>query len=235
MERAFDLITFDFDGVLLHNNYSEHFLEKCRTLNLRWPVERERELTRFKHHYFGSGLSRSDREEHGNAHFWYVANRRFLEALAAEGEVEEAIVSLSESRTEREFIYFYETGVHELMEALREQAYRIAMLTNRNDQVHEFAAEWGVIELFEFIATRDTVGKPKPAPDVYHHLNEMFGIPPSRSLHIGDNPFADVLGAHAAGWQALLIDPDNLFPDWDVPRIPTIHELMGWLASKAAG
>ena len=65
MERAFDLITFDFDGVLLHNNYSEYFLEKCRTLNLRWPVERERELTRFKHHYFGSGLVRRDREEHG--------------------------------------------------------------------------------------------------------------------------------------------------------------------------
>ncbi|MGB0385490.1 MAG: HAD family hydrolase [Ardenticatenaceae bacterium] len=232
MERPFDLITFDFDGVLLHNNYKDSFFQNCRELDLSWPSERESFLMRFIHDYFGNGQSSVDQEEYGRDNFWLVANRRFLDALLAKGDLDRAVMSLSERIMKAEVIYFYETGVHEVLAALKNEGYRLAMLTNRDENVRDFAHEWGLIEPFEFIATRDTVGKPKPAPDVYHHINDMFSIPAARALHIGDNPYADVRGAEAAGWHSLLIDPDELFPDWNVPRIPTIHDLMAWLASQ---
>ncbi len=231
MKRPFDLITFDFDGVLLHNDYTDSFFQTCRDVGLTWPRERESYLMRFIHDYFGNGQSRKDTEEYGRANFWLVANRRFLDALSATGNLEKAVIALTERLERMDVFYFYETGVHEVLEAVKKQGYRIAMLTNRDDHIHEFAAEWDLIEPFEFIATRDTVGKPKPHPDVYYHLNKMFAIPPHRALHIGDNPYADISGANAAGWHSILIDPDNLFPDWDVPRILTLHDLLEWLAS----
>ena len=231
MERPFDLITFDFDGVLLHNNYHDTFFQECRDLGLTWPREREGYLMRFIHDYFGNGQSRKDSEEYGSSNFWLVANRRFLHALCAKGNLERAVISLSERIKNAEVLYFYETGIHELLALLSAEGYRLAMLTNRDENIRQFADEWGLIEPFEFIATRDTVGKPKPAPDVYHHISKIFDIPAHRSLHIGDNPYSDVRGAQAAGWHCILIDPNNLFTDWEVPRIPSIHDLPAWLAS----
>ncbi|MDQ4076539.1 MAG: HAD family hydrolase [Chloroflexota bacterium] len=233
MARPFDLITFDFDGVLLHNNYQDLFLEQCRALGLSWPDDRERHLARFVHDYYGSGQSRADWEAHGEEGFWTVANQRFLDVLRAEGDLEAALAALRERMQELEIIYLYEHGIHELLDSLREEGYRLAMLTNRDENILEFGVEWGMIEPFEFIGTRETVGKPKPEPDVYHHIADRFGVSADRALHVGDNPYADILGAHAAGWDAILIDPDDLFLDWDVPRIPTIHDLPEWLASRS--
>jgi HAD superfamily hydrolase (TIGR01549 family) len=232
MPRPFDLITFDFDGVLLHNNYNELILDACRTLGLRWDPARERELVRFIHDYYGTGAALRDLTEHGREGFWAIANRRFTEALQAEGLTDEMIPQMIARIQQAEPLFYYETGIHELLHDLRDQGYRLAMLTNRDDRINEFGAEWGFIEHFDLIGTSQTVGKPKPEPDLFHYIAEHFNVAPGRALHIGDNPYADVVGARAAGWRCILIDPDDLFPDWDVPRIPTIHDLLGWLGGQ---
>lgn len=232
MARPFDLITFDFDGVLLHNNYNDLFLDHSRTLGLAWEPQQERVLARFIHDYFGSGRSRTDFEAHGAEGFWAVAYAHFLETLGAQGDVAVAATALAEAMQAAEGVYYHEFGLHEMLEGLREQGYHLAMLTNRDDQIHEFGNEWELIAPFEFIGTRDTVGKPKPEPHLYHHIAEHFNVPAARALHIGDNPYADVVGAQAAGWHVVLIDPDDLFPDWDVPRLPSLRDLPEWLDSQ---
>jgi predicted HAD superfamily phosphohydrolase YqeG len=42
---------------------------------------------------------------------------------------------------------------------------------------------------------------------------------------VGDNYFADVVGARNAGIQPILIDPVNLFPEADCVVIDTISDL----------
>jgi HAD superfamily hydrolase (TIGR01549 family) len=229
--RPFDLISFDFDGVLLHNNYLDLFIAACRDLGLRWPEGKEADMLRFVHDYYGGSLSWTDMQEHGMEGRRAAAGRRFLEALAVEGEWEHHIPTLIEQMQAAEIVQFYETGVHDLLVNLRDQGYRLAMLTNRDDEIHDVGAEWELIEPFELIVSTSTLGKYKPDPDNYLHINDYFDVPPHRSLHIGDNPYADVRGAHAAGWSALLIDPDDLFPDWEVPRVHSLHEIPEWLES----
>ncbi|MBA3533020.1 MAG: HAD family hydrolase [Ardenticatenales bacterium] len=231
MTRPFDLITFDFDGVLLHNTYPEIFLETCRRLGFRWPQEAEARLARFVHNYYASGLADIDIETHGEAQFWVAANRRFLEALEVEEEIDAGLAGLSAEMQYVEAHYFHEATIHQVLGSLRRAGYRLAMLTNRDERVRTLCREWGFLDHFEFIGTRETVGKAKPAPDLFHHISERFNVPAARALHIGDNPYADVQGAHAAGWQCVLIDPDDLFPDWEVPRLRMVQELPGWLES----
>lgn len=232
MTRPFDLITFDFDGVLLHNNYLDLFLAACRDLGLGWPEGKETDMLRYVHDYYGGSVSWADGEIDDLVGRRTAASRRFLGVLAVEGEWEQHIPALMEQMQSADVVHYYETGVHDLLTRLREQqGYRLAMLTNRDDEIHDFGAEWELVEPFELIVTTSTLGKYKPEPDNYLHINDYFDIPPHRSLHVGDNPFADVRGAHAAGWSALLIDPDDLFPDWDVARLHSLHEIPEWLES----
>lgn len=50
------------------------------------------------------------------------------------------------------------------------------------------------------------VGYRKPAPEFFAAIGATCGYRPGELLMIGDDPIADVAGARAAGWQAVLID-----------------------------
>jgi len=52
---------------------------------------------------------------------------------------------------------------------------------------------------------------------------------PEETLYIGDNYYADVVGAQEAGMVAVLIDRERIFPDPDCPTIYEIGELPGLL------
>jgi HAD superfamily hydrolase (TIGR01450 family) len=45
----------------------------------------------------------------------------------------------------------------------------------------------------------------KPSTTLLHEAAETIGVPPAECLFIGDNPESDVVGAHAAGMDALLV------------------------------
>jgi phosphoglycolate/pyridoxal phosphate phosphatase family enzyme len=45
----------------------------------------------------------------------------------------------------------------------------------------------------------------KPAPTMFTAILEAAGVPPGASVVVGDNPDADVAGAHAAGCAAILV------------------------------
>jgi FMN phosphatase YigB (HAD superfamily) len=45
-------------------------------------------------------------------------------------------------------------------------------------------------------------------------------------VYVGDGLHSDVEGAHGAGWDAILLDRDNWYPDYHaVPRIRLLTEL----------
>lgn len=45
----------------------------------------------------------------------------------------------------------------------------------------------------------------KPAPAMFQAILESSGIPPAQAVVVGDNPAADVVGAHRAGCAAILV------------------------------
>jgi len=58
----------------------------------------------------------------------------------------------------------------------------------------------------------ETFGLKKPDPAIFHAA-ACLGIPPAKVLFVGDNPVADIVGAHAAGMSAAWLHRDQQWPD----------------------
>jgi putative hydrolase of the HAD superfamily len=59
---------------------------------------------------------------------------------------------------------------------------------------------------FEEIVISCEVGAAKPYVRIFSHAAEALKLSPSEILHVGDDPIADVGGAHSAGFKAVLLD-----------------------------
>jgi len=57
------------------------------------------------------------------------------------------------------------------------------------------------------------------------------GSPPERIIYIGDNYFADIVGAKNAGITPVLLDPGEIFPDAECSVIRSLGEIMEMLIS----
>jgi putative hydrolase of the HAD superfamily len=102
------------------------------------------------------------------------------------------------------------TQVIDRVRALRDEGYRLGLITNN---VREGSATWRAmvpLELFEVVVDSCEVGMRKPNPAIFHHALELLGgIAPSRAVFLDDSP-GNVIGARNAGLHAIEVhDPDD--------------------------
>ena len=68
-------------------------------------------------------------------------------------------------------------------------------------------------------------GVEKPDPRFFEILVARAGGRPETTLHVGDLYHVDVLGARSAGLQSMLLDPHDLYAEYDVKRLKSLSEL----------
>ncbi len=59
----------------------------------------------------------------------------------------------------------------------------------------------------------ETFGVKKPDPAIFHAAAACLGVPPANILFVGDNPSADIGGAHAAAMPAAWLHRDQVWPE----------------------
>ena len=74
---------------------------------------------------------------------------------------------------------------------------------------------------FEVITLSYEHGRMKPHPSIFYATLSKMGVKPKNSLHVGDNPFTDILGAKGAGMKTAYINRDRLDAEADI----VIHQL----------
>lgn len=94
----------------------------------------------------------------------------------------------------RQQISFFEHAVS-MLDALRDQGYRMGALSNGNADIHRT----GLAGHFDFQFNADGVGTEKPHPLMFEKMLAHTGLAANQVIHIGDNPVADIQGAHNAG------------------------------------
>ena len=83
---------------------------------------------------------------------------------------------------------------------LRACGYRLGVITNGPDEIQSRKiVSLGLPSLVDTILVSGREGARKPDPAIFHLAASRLGVSVSRCLFVGDNPEADVAGAHAAG------------------------------------
>ena len=114
---------------------------------------------------------------------------------------------------------------------LRQAGYTVGLVSNRTDPLEALVAELGLTGAFDFTLSAGQAGSWKPEPGIFQAAVRRAGCGPSQAVYVGDNYYADVLGARAAGLTPILIDPDGVFPDPGCVVIATLAELEATLAA----
>lgn len=110
----------------------------------------------------------------------------------------------------------------------------LAAVTNGNACLRTI----GLMHLFDFQLGAGDHGAAKPDASIFHAACERLDLPRDQVLHVGDDPYMDVIGARNAGLRACWInrpDQNGAISAWPDARpqpdleFPTLAALADWL------
>ncbi len=99
--------------------------------------------------------------------------------------------------------YAYEE-MRPLLERLKESGYRIAVITNKNDDIANVLVNEFFPGLSDFTLGRTESMNRKPAPDMMEYVMERLGLSASQVMYVGDSE-VDYKFASAAGTGCILV------------------------------
>jgi len=116
-------------------------------------------------------------------------------------------------------------GTREALDRLRAGGLRLGVVSNSDGRVEEALAAAGLRDCFDVVLDSALVGVEKPNPAIFRAALAALGVAPAEALYIGDLYDVDVLGARAAGMEAVLLVPDAAGPGPDCRRFSSLAAL----------
>ncbi|MBW2457244.1 MAG: HAD family hydrolase [Deltaproteobacteria bacterium] len=156
-------------------------------------------------------------------------------AGVAADDVDHAVVGLRAVHDEFNLWRKVPPGLVDTLAELRAAGVALGVVSNSEGHIDDLFARVGLDRTFDVIVDSALEGVRKPDPEIFHRACRRLSVEPSRSLYAGDIPEVDVVGAHRAGLEAVLIDPFGLYRDYrDAPRYASVVELARQLLSERA-
>ena len=232
--KRIEAVMFDFDGTLRTNipRGVDAFHDYAHELGVETTHEQRQHAWRWTYEYWaGPAQDRVDQltaagEAEGES-FWIMNARLHLREMgAAEASIprlaREIVQMFNDQYTPEDVLL---PGVPQALRALREAGLRLAVVSNRGEPFDDELEKLGINGAFDYALAAGEIGIWKPEPGVLLHAAAKLGVQPEAVVYIGDNYYADVKGAQAAGMQAILVDIDGNFPDADCPAMTHFDEL----------
>jgi len=225
-------IFFDLDGTLRHSVPSggEVFTDYVKTLGFQVNEEARLRALRWEHFYWASSVDlRDDLLAHSGEteNFWIEYSRRRLIALGASEdwavEIAPRVSSHMGEAYKPESIV--PEDVRRTLPRLKESGYLLGVISNRDKPFHDVLQEHGIGKYFDFSLAAGEVNVFKPEPGVFEYGLRRVNISAREAIYVGDNYYADVVGARNAGLQPVLYDPLGIFPDPGCATIKSFDEL----------
>ena len=225
-------IFFDLDGTLRHSVPSggEVFTDYVKTMGLQVNEEARLRALRWEHFYWASSVDlRDDLLAHSGEteKFWIEYSRRRLIALGAQEEW--AVQFAPKVSVHMGEVYKPESVVPEdvrrTLPQLKESRYILGVISNRDKPFHDVLQDHGISEFFDFSLAAGEVNIFKPDPGIFEHGLQRVKLSANEVMYVGDNYYADVVGARNAGLQPVLYDPLGIFPESDCETITSFDEL----------
>lgn len=119
---------------------------------------------------------------------------------------------------------------HESLTYLKKK-YRLHIITNGFEEVQFLKLERSKLSAyFEEVITSEQAGFKKPHAQIFEFAIELAKADKSKSLMIGDNLEADIIGARSVGIDQVFFNPEGVTHNQKVTaEIKELKELMGFL------
>jgi HAD superfamily hydrolase (TIGR01549 family) len=225
-------ILFDLDDTLRHNDPRGHnfFWDFAEKLGAPASPENRRRAQTWAYQYWAdSDHLLDDLRTHGRGEeaFWHNYTLRHLMALGCSQEEADDFAP----KIREHFDQHYDPDdivlpeAREALDKLHRAGYSLGVVTNRSEPVQEYLEELGLGEYFDFTLAGGEVNTWKPKPGIFQAALDRAGARPEQAVYVGDNYYADIVGARNAGIQPILLDPHDHFPGADCPVIHSLAEL----------
>jgi 2-haloalkanoic acid dehalogenase type II len=233
-------VVFDLDGTLRHNqpDSTNFFLDLAVELGVRDSEEKRRHVAKWIHYYWAQSPELSqDMQIYTTLSeaFWQRYANRALVEFGCKPEKALALAPELHSQMETRYqpIDAVFSDAPSTLAALQKAGYKLAVLSNRSTPFQETLAKLGIGEYFQFALAAGEVGAWKPDPAAFLPALERLGLAPKEVVYVGDNYYADIVGARRAGLNPILIDPQGIFDDPSYPIIRDLAALEGLLIRLA--
>lgn len=172
---------------------------------------------RFKEVYLKKNLELWNLYHHGLIDKDFLVNERFrftLKECGYKGDVEKMCHLLDEEYLR--FLALQPTtipGARQLLEYLVAKGYDVNTLSNgfQGTQQQKLISG-GLSDLIHRNVLSDDCGITKPQRGIFDYALEQCGADAATTVMIGDNPDADIKGAHDAGWRTIYFNIRGLDP-----------------------
>jgi putative hydrolase of the HAD superfamily len=116
-------------------------------------------------------------------------------------------------------------GTLEALDRLRAAGLRLGVVSNSDGRVEEALTAAGLRDRFDVILDSALVGVEKPDPAIFRAALTALAVAPEEALYVGDLYDVDVVGARAAGIEAVLLVADATAPEPECRRVDSLVAL----------
>ncbi|UCD09171.1 MAG: HAD-IA family hydrolase [Dehalococcoidales bacterium] len=112
----------------------------------------------------------------------------------------------------------------ELLIWLRENGYKIALVSNWSDEVPTVWNDIPLSDYFDVSVFSCRIGIMKPDPRIYHMACDRLALNPKDCLFVGDGDSSELSGASGVGMSTVLISDDRA-EHWSGRQISSLDEI----------
>ena len=235
LAKGIKAIFYDLDGTLRFNDppWRDIFADEAARLGIPVSAEDRLRAARWEHYYFAGSneVLMDDADFPDSKAFWLNFNRRQLAALGAAPDLIEKLgPRLHEYMNEHhQSVDMLMPGVQQALSVLKNAGLILGVISNRDNPYQEYLLQIGLAEHFDFSLAAGEVKSWKPDKVIFEHALRMAGVQAEETIYVGDNYFADVVGARNAGMKPILIDAHGVFDQPDCPVVSSHQELLDLL------
>lgn len=167
--------------------------------------------------------------------FWVNYSRRYLVAFDCAPQWARELAPELHRYMQEQFrpVEWVPPEIPLTLQRLDEAGFILGVLSNRDKPCQETLSQLGLLPYFDLALVAGELECWKPDPAIFHKAVDRLGFRPEQSMYVGDNYFADIVGARQAGLHPVLLDPQGIFPDADCPVIQSMAELPSVLTAHS--
>lgn len=238
--EAINTVLFDLDDTLRINSPHAHdfFCDYLASIGKPVPEETRRQAHHWEHRYWANSpdlLNDMETFNMADDSFWENYSRLHLTALGFSDAEAIELASLTQSNMREHYRpeSVLRPDAVDTLKRLKAGGYALGVLTNRSRTIYEEMARLELDADLDVYLSGGQLEAYKPDREIFDKLLGFIGRSAEEVLYVGDNYYADILGARNAGLPHVLLDWKGMYQGVDCPTIRELSELPEFLAVAA--